>query len=66
MTNGFIHEGGKILPSLENGLHHVAAVFLEVVTLPESANWRIQVLEGHPRQVLMWKSGTCLLRKCFL
>ena len=61
MTDGFVHQRSQIDPCLDNSLHQVGAVCLEVVTLPEPANRRIHVPVGRPPRRGTRKSGTRLL-----
>ena len=63
MTDCFVHQRGQVFPCLENSLHQAVAVFLEVFTLPELANWRSYVRIGRPPVAVKWISGTRLLGK---
>ena len=60
-TDCFVHQRGEVFPCLDDGLHQVVAVFLEVVTLPEPADRRSCVCEGRPPDgILIWMIGTPL------
>ena len=63
MPDRFVHQRSQDSPCIDDSLHQAVAVFLEVVTLPEPANRRIDARIGRPIGALQWIPGPPLLRK---